>query len=193
MKPKRQSTQRATAERKGTPTRGRAKAAYVPPAIGELATAERKLLAVLADPRNLGKTAVSLSDAAGVGRTTYYRLLQNPEFQRKRNEVLIGVLRDVSPALGACMRTAEIEGREGAQDRKLLFEIAGIYKPRLTVEESRSARVDGDMPDEEALWWYLNLKYSRDLWLPSIRQRYDAGQINPKKPPHLEAGASDAP
>ena len=164
----------------------------MPPAVGELATAEKKLLAVLADPRNLGKTAVELSDAAGIARSTYFRLLANPEFNRKRNEVILGVLRDISPALKALMKTAEIEGREGAQDRKLLLEIVGIYRPRLTVEETRSARADGDMPDEEALWWYMKLKYSKDLWLPSIRQRYDAGQIKPAKPPNLEAEALGA-
>lgn len=154
--------------------------------MGELKTAERKLLAVLADPRNIGQTAVVLSDLAGIGRTTYYTLLRNPEFNRKRNEVLMGVLRDISPQIKAMMDTAKMEGREGSNDRRLLFEMAGVYRPKQTIEVSSTAHVDGDMPDDEALWWYLKTKYPVTMWLPSIRQKYEGGSLKPKKPAHLE-------
>lgn len=172
-------------------TRAR-EAKYIPPAIGELATAEKKLLAVLIDPRNIGKTALELSDLAGVSRHTYYRLSKNPEFHRKKNEVILAALRDISPTLKACIETSKMVGREGAADRKLLLEIAGIYRPRLAVEQASARNVEGDMPDEEALWWYQYLKYPPDRWLPSIRLRWENKQIKPKKPVHLDAEQSDA-
>jgi hypothetical protein len=190
------SKSKGTREQKGTPTRTRARTreapVAVPKAVGELATAERKVLALLVDPKNLGRTAVELCDAAGIGRTTYYKLLKNPEFNRKRNEVLLAAIRDVSPVLKALVNTAKIEGKEGAADRRLLLEVAGIYRPRMTVEQTAARSVDGDMPDEEALWWYQRLKYEKPLWLPSIRQRFEAGQLKPRKPAHLETDAESA-
>jgi hypothetical protein len=177
---------------KAAPTRAREKPVVSPSGVAELATAERRLLALLVDPKNLGRTATELADAAGIHRATYYRLLRNPEFSRKRNEVLLQAIRDVSPALKALVNTAAIEGKEGAADRRLLLEVAGIYRPRMTVEQTAARNVDGDMPDEEALWWYQRLKYEKALWLPSIRQRFEAGQLKPRKPAHLEADADSA-
>ena len=43
-------------------------------------TAEEKLLEVLLNPKNRGKTIAEISAMAGIGERTYYRAIEKPEF-----------------------------------------------------------------------------------------------------------------
>ncbi len=149
---------------------------------GDGSSCERKLLLVLSDPGNLRLTGAELCKKAGISRDTYWRLNRSPDFQRKRRSLILAAMRDISPQIHALLESAKCIGPKGTADRRLLFQMADFYHPKNPIVEEDPSQQDGDMPDEEALWYYQLCNYPKENWLPSIRQRYEAGTLLPRAP-----------
>jgi hypothetical protein len=88
--------------------------------------AEKKLLEVLINPDNLGKTVQELCSLAKIGKTKYYDCFKNEQFVTLKEELtmqmVMGKASDVLNAAYKYSLTAK-----GHQDRKMILTIAGIY------------------------------------------------------------------
>jgi hypothetical protein len=90
---------------------------------------EEKLLQVRLDPENIGKNITDLCQTAGISRQTYYSAMQKPEFVELLNRLRIKALQDyIADVIDASYRTATTCGSRGFQDRKMLLEMAGLYR-----------------------------------------------------------------
>lgn len=181
---------------KRAPTRARAKAstptpaaaaaaAPLPPAVEDFdvgSSAEQRLLIAMAG--NLGATDTEIIGFAHVSRDTFYRYAKDPVFARRRRDLILrAICNQVGPVLKATVESALVLGRDGAADRKLLWEATGFLTPGAKLQvDLKMPEQPGDMADEEALWWYLYLKWPKANWLPGIRLRYETGQIKPRRP-----------
>lgn len=92
----------------------------------EPTNAEAKLLEVLLDPSNRLKSITDICNLADISRTTYYKLMDKPEFMdfynRKSAELAKNYL---GPVMNAFVREAT---RGSFQHGKVLLEMAGAYK-----------------------------------------------------------------
>jgi hypothetical protein len=156
-----------------------------PPApIEDLTKADVALLAAMADPDRFRATNEELWTAAGISRATFYRLTRDPGFAARRRQQLFDVLRsEVNDVVYATLLNAQLPGREGFADRKLLLEMTGVYQPSATKLEIKGPpAIEGDMPDAELVYMYLTAHWPRANWLPGVRTRYEQGQIEPRPP-----------
>ena len=89
--------------------------------------AEEKLLEVLLNPENLGKTVTEKCNLAKIARNTYYDIMKKPEFVKLQNNLAINLIRDkVSDVLQASVKCATTSGARGFQDRRMLLEMFGV-------------------------------------------------------------------
>jgi len=149
----------------------------------------------MSDPANLALFNKELIELAGISEAHFYRLMKNPSFTAKRRAILLDVVKSsIGLILKAAVDSAQIEGRDGQPDRKMLLEMAGLYLPakHLALSAAGPTIPEGDMPDEELVWFYLQLKYPPALWIPGVRLRYQEGQITPR-PPNPQAGSLTGP
>lgn len=90
---------------------------------------EEKLLQVRLDPENLGKNITELCQAAGISRQTYYDSMKKQGFVNLLNKLRLESLRNyISDVIDASFKTATTCGSRGFQDRKMLLEMAGLYR-----------------------------------------------------------------
>lgn len=97
--------------------------------------AEERLLEVLLDPANLGKTVTEKCRLAGVSRDIYYKAMQKPGFCALLNKTALMLIRDkVADVLNATYKFAMQP--KNHQDRKLLLELFDMYANKTKVEVS---------------------------------------------------------
>ena len=80
----------------------------------------RRVLRVEMDPENVGKALEIKAALAGVTRKTYCRVLARPDVQA----AILAVSRRLLAPLA--FRSAQLDGREGFADRKMLLAMAGV-------------------------------------------------------------------
>jgi len=86
-----------------------------------------RLIVVLNDPTHFGKSLAAKAKLANVSFGLAYKLLSEPWFCAKLDEVLIATIRAEMPAIVvAAIQGARWVGRPGYQDRQLLLEILGM-------------------------------------------------------------------
>jgi hypothetical protein len=77
---------------------------------------------------------------AGISKQSYYNITRSPEFQRKFKHLLAGnITSGVYQALNSCIRMA-IKG--SFLHQKLLFEMAGLYRYRASVDIGLDVRAE---------------------------------------------------
>ena len=97
--------------------------------------AEKKLLEVLVNPENVGKSVTELCNLADVSRNTYYKAMKNEEFRDfVTNTTVELVMGKVGDVVNATYKHAL--GERGHQDRKLLLTMAGLYTEKQEIENS---------------------------------------------------------
>ena len=97
--------------------------------------AEKKLLEVLVNPENVGKSVTELCNLAEVSRNTYYKAMKNEEFRDfVTNTTVELVMGKVGDVVNATYKHAL--GERGHQDRKLLLTMAGLYAEKQEIENS---------------------------------------------------------
>lgn len=95
---------------------------YIPTA------SEKKLLKVLINPENFGKSITEICKIAKVSRKVYYTATSKPEFVNYINGITKDILKDkIHDILIAACKYA-IECPNNHQDRKMLLELAGEYR-----------------------------------------------------------------
>lgn len=95
--------------------------------------AEKKLLEVLINPENIGKTVTEICNLAGISRNKYYQALEKEEFSNLVNETTMDlVTAKAGSVLNAAYKYAMKE--KGFQDRKMILTIAGIYVDKTQTE-----------------------------------------------------------
>lgn len=93
----------------------------------ELTAQERKALAALTNPSNRGSSFAAIAKDIGISESNFRRLRARPRFQKAIAGAVISQAKAAAPGvLNACIETAKMPGKEGFQDRKLLFQLAGI-------------------------------------------------------------------
>jgi hypothetical protein len=95
----------------------------------------------------------------------------------------------LAPVLEAALQSAEIVGRDGAADRRLVCELAGLLVRQVDINQTVTTKRAADsMPDAVVIWYYQLLGWPRDRWMPGLRDRYDQGLITPMPPDVLPPG-----
>ncbi len=160
------------------PTRAPAKAANTTrrrpdPSLpaGRTADIEARIIESLADPAQRPLTVGARCAAMGIHRCTWYRHMEDPLFRARAAAAWRECCRDaLGPVMQALLTSAQIEGREGHQDRKLLLELLGEYTPGQSVEvRAAAAPASVDDLDDAAL---LALFEGRENELPpGVRRR----------------------
>lgn len=91
--------------------------------------AEKRLLEVLLNPENLGKSVTELCNLAEVSRNKYYDAMKKEEFVREVSETSQKlVMAKIGDVVNATYKYALAE--RGHQDRKMLLTMAGIHVER---------------------------------------------------------------
>lgn len=94
-------------------------------------TAEERMLEVLLNPESTGKNTTEKCQLADVSRETWYKAFKKPGFVKLVNETSVDLIREkVSDVLNATYKSAMTEGAKGFQDRKILLEMAGVYREK---------------------------------------------------------------
>ncbi|HIW31254.1 MAG TPA: hypothetical protein IAA29_00555 [Candidatus Paenibacillus intestinavium] len=100
--------------------------------------AEKKLLEVLLNAENVGKSVQELCNLAGVSRNKYYDAMKKQEFVDLVNRTTMDLIKGkAANVLNAAYNFALTE--KGHQDRKMILTIAGIYA------EKQETKITGDM------------------------------------------------
>ena len=103
-------------------------------------TAEKKLLEVLINPENAGKTVTDICNLANVSRRKYYEAMGKEEFSNLVDETTMDlVTAKAGSVLNAAYKYAMKE--KGFQDRKMILTIAGIYVDKAQTELSGGIKV----------------------------------------------------
>lgn len=104
-------------------------------------TAEKKLLEVLINPENAGKTVTDICNLANVSRRKYYEAMGKEGFSNLVNETTMDlVTAKAGSVLNAAYKYAMKE--KGFQDRKMILTIAGIYVDKTQTELSGSVDIN---------------------------------------------------
>jgi hypothetical protein len=104
----------------------------------EPTTAEKKLLEVLLNPENAGKSITEKCKIADISRTHYYDIMHKPEFLELCNVTAIDLIKgELMPLMAAAIK----EAKNGSfQHFKILMEMHGLYR------EKSDINVNADTP-----------------------------------------------
>ena len=156
-------------------TRVRARRAPARDATGAGATAEAKMLLVLADPTMLNATTTAKIKRSGVSRATWYRHRNDPLFRARMSHAAREALDEhLWPVLHSLAESAKVVGREGHPDRKLFLELLGEYDPaaakeRRLEEQQQKAKANYQvMSDAELI---AAFEGRPELLPPGVRRR----------------------
>lgn len=156
------------------------------PLHANLSWVELRVMEVLSTREGLTLKPHEVAERAGVSGEVYYRLRQDPTFLAKYRAACMNYMHGrLGEVIEVAIKSALIEGREGAQDRRLLFEATGLAMRRGDGQQDRAMQTVGDMPDAHLVFYYLMVNWPRDRWLPAVRARYEAGLITPEQPDAL--------
>jgi hypothetical protein len=153
--------------------------------LDDMTAAQQRIFAVLADPANMGKSDLALIKLAKVSSETWYRVISSPAFAAKRREAIRAMFGDVSKQFKALLESAGNSRATSATDRKTLFTLLGLM-PDSRMEVKHTGPVDVNvnlMPLSQMLWLYLHLKFPVERWMPTVRDQYEAGVLQPEMPP----------
>ena len=96
--------------------------------------AEQRLLQVLLDPDNIGKSVTEKCRLADVSRDIYYKAMQKEGFIRLKNRLTYDLLKaNIDEVLRATFKYA-LNNAKNHADRKLLLEMYGWYIDKKNVE-----------------------------------------------------------
>lgn len=115
-------------------------------------TSEKKILDALADPENYLLSVTQLCTKTGVARNTYYLAIKKPGFVKKRNEILNRVFESFVPDVKKAAVKYAINNAKNFQDRKMILEMTGEYKPSQDVnlhEDMSEAEIDKKLKEVE--------------------------------------------
>lgn len=117
-----------------------------------LTVAEEKLLEVLLNPENIGKTVTEKCQIADISRDSYYRIIRKPEFVKVLNCSAVDLIKDkVSEIIESAIKYAVSDYR-CHQDRRMLLSMLGVYKEEsninLSTDDPLKAKI-GLMSDTE--------------------------------------------
>lgn len=99
------------------------------------------LLRVLMDPKYFLSTNAQRAEAAGVSEETLYLYLRDPDFREQHDRMLQDLLRkEIAAIFQAGISTAKQEGREGQADRKILYEMYGLYQRTINHEHTGAVK-----------------------------------------------------
>lgn len=94
---------------------------------------EEKLLKVLLDPNNLGKSITEKCKIAGVARNTYYDALKKPKFTALLKDVSFVLLKGILPDIINASYDNAITP-QGHLDRKMLLTLGGYIAEKPIVD-----------------------------------------------------------
>lgn len=98
---------------------------YVLPALNDL---ERRVVEVILNPENSGKSVTEKCEIANCGRQSWYRVLQKPSVVEAINQGSLLLIRDnLQPLVQKTLQYA-LESKSNHQDRKYLFQLLGMLK-----------------------------------------------------------------
>jgi len=112
------------------------------PDIGRpLTRCERALFFVLCDPGQFGTVGRERAEAAHISLRSYWDIMNKADYQ---NLISVAYRRAVQQAMGPVLRaaidTASMVGRDGAPDRSVLMQVAGVFTPRQHVDINPAPR-----------------------------------------------------
>ncbi|MBC9722231.1 MAG: hypothetical protein H9W82_13310 [Lactobacillus sp.] len=103
--------------------------------------AEKRLLDVLLDVENVGKTVKELCNLAEISRNKYYESMKKEEFVELVNGISMSLIKGkASAVLNATFKYALEE--KGHQDRKMILTMAGLYTDKQQTEISGQLKMD---------------------------------------------------
>ena len=144
---------------------------------------ERRVMEVLASPGALSLKPGQIAKQAGISRQTFWKMRQNPAFAARYHATVLDYLQGrLGEIIEATIQSALTVGREGAQDRRLLFEAAGLINSGNKAKLQTIDTTSDQLPDSELLWYYMVTGLPKKLWAPELRLRYELGQLKPQKP-----------
>jgi len=94
--------------------------------------AELRLLVVLEDLNNLGKSKTEISKLADISRNHYHRLMKKPEFTNLLNNSAIAKMRSRLAKVNESFIEKAEQGSFAHQ--KLLYEIVELYTPKQKID-----------------------------------------------------------
>jgi hypothetical protein len=103
---------------------------YIPTA------AEKKILETLSTPENYTISIIELCSKAGVSRSMYYEACKKPDFVKAKNEILNKLFDSLVPEVKRAAIKFAINNAANFQDRKMILEIAGEYRPQQDINVS---------------------------------------------------------
>lgn len=155
-----------------------AMATDTPLAAIDMDAVEAKVIGTLSADDGLSLENKEVAERAGCSPHTYWRMRQNPAFEARRRAIVIQHLNGkLGAVIDETIKSALIHGREGAADRRLIFEATGMVVHKHEIKGEMQVNHTGDMPDAQLVWYYLLLRWPIERWLPGVRQRWEAGQI----------------
>lgn len=96
--------------------------------------AEERLLSVLANPDNVGKTVTEICNLAEISRKHYYQCFKKPEFCELNKQTGLDLIKQaIQPVINACVKEAKAGSFHHA---KLLMEMGSLYVPKQQQEIS---------------------------------------------------------
>jgi hypothetical protein len=94
-----------------------------------LTKTEERLLEVMLNPNNVGKSISELCQLAGISRVWYYKLMEKESFKRHLTKTANELIKDkLLPVVNATLKYALQE--KGHQDRKLILTMANMYRDK---------------------------------------------------------------
>lgn len=111
--------------------------------------AEKRLLEVLINPNNLGKSITHICELANISRRKYYDAIKKDDFNNLVNKITMDILKNkASNVLNATYKYSLEE--KGHQDRKMLLNILGVYTDKQEIKhEDNTTKNIHNMTDEE--------------------------------------------
>jgi hypothetical protein len=155
-------------------------AAILTDTMPDMSDLETRAFAMLALPGSLKLKPKEMAKKLGVSAQWYWALRQRPTFQAKYRAAVLNALQGrLGEVVEATITSALRLGRDGAGDRRLLLEAAGIIG-RDAIDNQRADQ--GQMPDSVLLWYYMAINFPQHLWAPGLRLRFEQGSLKPEAP-----------
>lgn len=109
-----------------------------------------RLLEVLLNPDNVGKSITDKCELANISREYYYQMQRKPDFQQLINKSCLDMIKTkVGDILAASLKSACNDGYKGHADRKMLLSMTGLYKDEPTIVNNNIQNILGKMPQDE--------------------------------------------
>jgi len=132
----------------------------------DLTPAELRLIQVMLDVGNVGKSVTDICEFAKISRPIYYMAIKKDNFKRALSETAISLVKhQASSIINKSIAVAVSEGAKGFNDRRMLLQMLGLYvsedkNPNITVNvDNRSIQ----MSPEERRAKIAELQRKREL------------------------------